>query len=147
MLRRHVKFISEWRNHTFTFGYLSRKPSRWVHATIVPWILPIDCHKNLLTQVPRISRHIIFTLKFAVNNIFYTLQRPVDNVHVSTSLITFKNALKTVQLDNECCSFCDQCYTMVLSNIQCISIYLPVIFNFFSYSILCNLFISPSDVL
>ena len=32
-----------------------------------------------------------------------------DNVRVSTSLAAFKIALKTVQLDNECCSFCDQC--------------------------------------
>ena len=36
---------------------------------------------------------------------------------------------------------------MVLSNIQCISLFLLMIFNFFSYSILCNLFTSPSDVL
>jgi len=32
-----------------------------------------------------------------------------DNVRVSTSLVAFKSALKNVQLDNECCSFCDQC--------------------------------------
>ena len=32
-----------------------------------------------------------------------------ENVSVSTSLSAFKIALKTVQLDNECCSFCDQC--------------------------------------
>ena len=32
-----------------------------------------------------------------------------DNVRVSASLAAFKIALKTVQLDNECCSFCDQC--------------------------------------
>ena len=31
------------------------------------------------------------------------------NVCVSTSLAAFKVALKTVQLDNECCSFLDQC--------------------------------------
>lgn len=31
------------------------------------------------------------------------------NACVSTSLAAFKIALKTVQLDNECCSFCDQC--------------------------------------
>ena len=32
-----------------------------------------------------------------------------DNVRVSTSLAALKIALKTVHLDNECCSFCDQC--------------------------------------
>ena len=31
-----------------------------------------------------------------------------DNVRVSTSLAAFKNALRTVHLENECCSFCDQ---------------------------------------
>jgi len=30
-----------------------------------------------------------------------------DNVRVSTSLAAFKNALRTVHLQNECCSFCD----------------------------------------
>ena len=34
---------------------------------------------------------------------------PSENVRVSTSLAALKIALKTVQLDNECCSFCDQC--------------------------------------
>ena len=32
-----------------------------------------------------------------------------DNVRVSTSLAAFKVILKPVHLDNECCSFCDQC--------------------------------------
>ena len=32
-----------------------------------------------------------------------------DNVRVSTSPAAIKIALKTVQLDNEWCSFCDQC--------------------------------------
>ena len=32
-----------------------------------------------------------------------------DNVHVSTSLAAFKVALKTVHLDNKCCSLRDQC--------------------------------------
>ena len=41
------------------------------------------------------------------------------HVYVSTSLVAFKNVLKTVRLDNECCSS----------------------------MILCDLFISPSDVL
>ena len=31
-----------------------------------------------------------------------------DNVRVSTSLAAFKNALQTVHLESECCSFCDQ---------------------------------------
>ena len=30
------------------------------------------------------------------------------NVRVSTSRAAFNVALKTVQLDNKCCSFCDQ---------------------------------------
>ena len=32
-----------------------------------------------------------------------------ENVRVPTSLAAFKIALKTVQVDNECCSFYDQC--------------------------------------
>ena len=31
-----------------------------------------------------------------------------DNVRVSTSLAAFKNALQTVHVESECCSFCDQ---------------------------------------
>ena len=31
-----------------------------------------------------------------------------DNVRVSTSPAAFKNALQTVHLESECCSFCDQ---------------------------------------
>ena len=33
----------------------------------------------------------------------------LPDVHVSSSLAAFKIALKTVHLDNECCSFSDQC--------------------------------------
>ena len=32
-----------------------------------------------------------------------------DNVRVSASLAAFKIALKTLHLNNECCSFCDKC--------------------------------------
>ena len=31
-----------------------------------------------------------------------------DDVRVSTSLAAFKNALQTVHLESECCSFCDK---------------------------------------
>ena len=48
-----------------------------------------------------------------------------DNVRVSTSLAAFKIALKTVQLDNECCSFCDQCLPVHTR------IFLSMIFNFY----------------
>ena len=52
-----------------------------------------------------------------------------DNVRVSASLAPFKIAQKTVQLDDECCSFCDQCYILKLPVHTCI--FLSIILNFY----------------
>ena len=52
-----------------------------------------------------------------------------DNVRVSTSLAAFTIALKTVQLNNECCSFFDQCWILKLPVHRCI--FLSIIFNFY----------------
>ena len=70
-----------------------------------------------------------------------------DNVRVSASLAAFKIALKTVRLDNKCCSSCDQCKILKLPVHTC-TFFLSIIFNFYLISLLCiYLFISPIDVL
>ena len=53
----------------------------------------------------------------------------INNVRVSTSLAAFKIALKTVQLDNECCFFLSP---MLTFGITCpYWIFLSIIFNFY----------------
>ena len=70
-----------------------------------------------------------------------------DNVRVSASLAAFKIALKTVRMDNKCCSSCDQCEILKLP-VHTWIFFLSIIFNFYLISLLCiYLFISPIDVL
>ena len=57
--------------------------------------------------IPRVKRtnYGLHSFRYHASKLWNLLP---DNVRVPTSLAAFKNALQTVHLESECCSFCDQ---------------------------------------
>ena len=89
------------------FLALNKSAPSYIHDLFTERQTSISLRGKRRLVIPRVNttNYGLHSFRYHASKLWNLLP---DNVRVSTSLAAFKNALQTVHLENECCSFCDQ---------------------------------------